>query len=116
MNKVLLIGNIGKDIQIKKVGEKNTSLAEFTIATSEKYNNETIVTWHNIKAWGRQAEIIERYFSKGSKIFIEGKITNETWIKSDGNKGYKTIIVLTEFEFIDKKKNNNNNNEDDLPF
>lgn len=124
MNQITLTGNLGKDPELRTVGE--TKLATFSVASSETYtkNGEKITKteWHTIKVWGRTAEIIAQYFKKGSKILLTGKLEYEQWEK-DGQKKERAVIVLRTFEFIggnnngsDTKPNKGGGSGNDLPF
>lgn len=93
LNKVLLIGNLGRDPEVKMVGSKNTAVASFSLATNEKYNGETKTAWHNVNVWGKAAEIAEKYLRKGDQAGIEGKIEYQEWTDKEGNKRTKTVIT-----------------------
>ncbi len=98
-NKVQLIGNLGNDPEIINL-ESGKMLAKFSIATNESYKNAkgekiTDTQWHNVVAWGKTAEIIEKYVTKGKEIAIEGKLTNRSWDDKDGNKRYTTEVVCS---------------------
>jgi single-strand DNA-binding protein len=106
-NRVQLIGNLGNTPEVK-VFEGNKKVARMTIATNEKYKNQkgewvTDTTWHNITAWGNNAEIAEKYLQKGSEIAIEGKLKNNSYTDKDGNKRYTTEIHVNEFIMLGKK-------------
>jgi len=132
MNKVTLLGRIGKDPETRTF--ENGSVTSFPMATSESYkdkegNRKEKTEWHNISAWGKLGEIIAQYFKKGDPILIEGKITYREYEK-DGNKRFITEIIANSFEFLPKSggsegKSDNtssvdlsniDNGEDDLPF
>jgi single-strand DNA-binding protein len=105
-NKVQLIGNLGNDPEIINL-ESGKMLAKFSIATNESYKNAkgekiTDTQWHNIVAWGKTAEIVEKYVTKGKEIAIEGKLTNCSWDDKDGNKRYTTEIVCSELLMFGK--------------
>jgi single-strand DNA-binding protein len=107
VNKVILIGFVGKDPEVRHL-EGGTSVAKFTLATSESYKNKSgeIITsteWHNIIAWRQLAELIEKWVFKGKQLYIEGKITNRSFDDKDGNKKYITEIVADTIQFIGKK-------------
>lgn len=107
-NRVQLEGNVGKNPEVK-VFENNNKVANFTVATSEYKKNKagefiTETTWHNISAWGKQAEIAEKTFVKGSRVSIDGKITNRTYTDKEGNKRYFTEIVANEVTLLAKKE------------
>src|SRR5690554_4692781 len=84
INKVILIGNLGKDPEVR-VLENGTKLVRFPIATSETYTDKTtgerksITDWHNIVIWRGLAEVAEKYLTKGQKVYIEGKLKTRTW-------------------------------------
>ena len=106
LNKVLLIGRLGKDPEMKYT---NTGVAfcTFSLATSESYKGENNTTvekteWHNIVAWRKLAEICSQYLKKGSKIYAEGKFSTSTYEK-EGEKRYSTRVVLTEMIMLDTK-------------
>ncbi|MBI1305264.1 MAG: single-stranded DNA-binding protein [Bacteroidetes bacterium] len=106
-NSVRLMGNLGGDPEIKEFG-KGKKLAKFSLATSETYRNSegeqvTETQWHNLVAWGKTAEIVERYLTKGQEISIEGKLTNRSWDDKDGTKRFMTEIVINELMMTGKK-------------
>ena len=98
VNQIFLLGTAGKDPEIRATGG-GTLIATFSIATSEgrkdaqgNWKDET--TWHNIKAFGRTAETVRDKLNKGGKVFIEGKLTTESWDdKQTGKKRYKSVII-----------------------
>ena len=108
-NKVQLIGNLGNAPEIKSItgGKK---MARFSMATNETYRNAkgekvTETQWHNIVAWGKVAELAEKYLSKGSEIAIEGKLVNRSYTDKDGSKKYITEVQLNELLMLgDKNK------------
>lgn len=111
VNKAILIGNLGKDPEIKTTtsGQK---CANLTIATSEKYtdrdNNRNEKTeWHNVVLWGKQAEFAERFLRKGLSVYLEGKITTRSWDdQATGKKVYKTEIVGSVLTILTPKESN----------
>lgn len=105
-NKVQLIGNLGNDPEIINL-ESGKTLAKFTIATNESYKNAsgekiTDTQWHNIVAWGKTAEIIEKYVTKGKEVAIEGKLTSRSYDDKEGNKRYITEVVCSELLMLGK--------------
>ena len=105
-NKVQLIGNLGNDPEIVNLGSGKT-LAKFSIATNESYKNAqgekvTDTQWHNIVAWGKTAEIVEKYVTKGKEIAVTGKLTNRSWEDKEGNKRYITEVVCSELLMLGK--------------
>ena len=107
LNKVMLIGHLGKDPEIQHL-EQGVTLAKFSIATSEAYTDKdgqkvTQTEWHNIVIWRNLAEIAEQFLKKGSLIYLEGKIRTRSWEDKEGNKRYSTEIVADNFTMLDKK-------------
>ena len=106
-NKVQLIGNLGNAPEVKNT-EKGKKLAKFSIATNETYYNAkgekvTETQWHNLIAWGKVAEVAEKYLNKGSEVAIEGKLMNSNYTDKDGNKRYYTEIQVHELLLIGGK-------------
>lgn len=107
LNRVMLIGNLGKDPEIQNL-ESGVTLAKFSIATSESYKDKSGNTvdqteWHNIVLWRKLAEIAAEYLKKGSRIYLEGKIRTRSWDDQDGNKKYITEIIGDNFFMLDRK-------------
>jgi len=105
-NKVQLIGNLGNDPEIINL-ESGKKLAKFSIATNENYKNAqgekvTDTQWHNVVAWGKTAEIVEKYVTKGKEIAVEGKLTNRSYETKEGEKRYITEIVCNELLLLGK--------------
>jgi len=105
-NKVQLIGNLGNDPEIVNL-ETGKMLAKFTLATNESYKNNkgekiTDTQWHNVIAWGKTAEIIEKYVTKGKEVAIEGKLTSRSYETKEGDKRYITEIVCNELLLLGK--------------
>lgn len=98
VNKVILIGNLGKDPEVKYL-EGGIAIAKFPIATSETYKDrntgekKTTTEWHNIVLWRGLAEVAEKYLNKGKLVYIEGKLRTRSWEDQDGNKKYMTEVV-----------------------
>lgn len=106
VNKVILLGRVGKQPEVKQVGENK--VANFSLATSEKFNDKNgnkveNTEWHNIVFWGKQAELIERYVNKGDELYIEGSIKTETYEK-DGEKRYTVKIKGSAITFVSRSK------------
>ncbi len=106
-NKVHLIGNLGKAPEIKTL-ESGKKLAQFSVATSESYRNEkgekvTETQWHRLVAWGKLAEIAEKYLSKGKEVAIEGKLVSRSYTDKEGNKKYITEIQVNELLLLGAK-------------
>lgn len=107
-NKVQLIGNLGMNPEIKTL-DGGKKLAKITIATNETYKNAkgekvTDTQWHNLTAWGKTADIIEKYLTKGSEIAVEGKLINKNYTDKEGVKRYTTEIQISELLMLNTKK------------
>ena len=105
-NKVQLIGNLGQDPEIVHL-ENGNKLAKFSIATSESYKNaqgEKVedTQWHNIVAWGKTAEIVENYLTKGKQVAVEGKLTHRSYENKAGEKRYITEVRCNELLMLGK--------------
>lgn len=106
-NKVQLIGNLGNAPEIKTL-ESGKKLARLNLATNESYKNAqgervTETQWHNIIAWDKTAEIIEKYFTKGLEVMVEGKLINRNYTDKDGVKRYVTEVQANELLILTKK-------------
>jgi len=107
VNKVILVGNLGKDPEVRSL-ESGTKVASFSLATSESYKNKDgqkvdQTEWHNIVMWRGLAEVAEKYLKKGSQIYLEGKIRTRTWDDKEGNKRYTTEIIADTFTMLGKR-------------
>ncbi|RZK01644.1 MAG: single-stranded DNA-binding protein [Flavobacterium sp.] len=106
-NKVQLIGNLGNAPEIRTT-ESGKKLARFSVATNETYSNakgEKVkeTQWHNLIAWGKTAEIVEKYLAKGSEVVIEGKLINRSYTDKEGNKKYVTEVEVAELLMLGAK-------------
>jgi single-strand DNA-binding protein len=104
VNKVILIGNVGKDPDIKRL-DNGTVIAKFPLATSEAYKNRdnekvTSTEWHNIVFFQAPAEIVEKYVKKGDALYVEGRIRTRSWDDKDGNKKYMTEIIGNNIQML----------------
>lgn len=104
VNKVILVGNLGKDPELKEL-PSGTKMTTFTMATTERYKDkqgaqQEKTEWHNIVAWGPLADICAKYLHKGKQVYIEGKIQTRTYDDRDGNKRYMTEIVANEMQML----------------
>ncbi len=108
VNKAILIGRLGKDPELRYTpGGK--AVASFTLATTDRWRGEDgqqkeSTVWHNIVAWGRQAEVIKEYLSKGRQVYIEGRIVNRSYDDKEGNKRYVSEIVVQNFQFLGSRE------------
>ena len=113
MNKVLLIGHLGKDPEMRHF-ENGGKVGKFTLATNENYTNRAgervkATEWHEIEVWEKQAELAEKWLKKGKKILVEGKLKTEAWKDKDGNDRSKKIIRCTSFEMLDSLESGGQN-------
>ena len=136
VNKVILIGNLGKDPEIRTI-ESGAKVANFSIATNEVYKNKDgskveKTEWHNIVLWRGLAELAESYLKKGNQVYIEGRLRTRQWDDKDGIKRYTTEILGDNMTFLGGARENKAENtaesidnsstedapetEDDLPF
>ena len=104
INKVILIGNLGADPEIRYT-QSGTPVVNFRIATTERWKNQEgqqqeQTEWHNIVAWRRLAEICGEYLSKGSRVYIEGKLQTRKWQDQNGNDRYQTEVVANEMKML----------------
>ena len=105
VNKVILLGNVGKEPEFK-VLPSGQGVANFSIATSERYKDkggewQDRTEWHNLVAYAKLAEIVRDYVKKGSKLYVEGRITTRSWDdKESGKKVYRTEIVIGDLSLL----------------
>ena len=105
-NRVQLIGNLGADPEIVNM-ESGTKLARFSLATNDTYQNSqgekvTDTQWHNVVAWGKTAEIVEKYLVKGKEVAVEGKLVNRSFENSEGVQRYVTEVRCNELLMLGK--------------
>ena len=106
LNKIHLIGNVGQEPQVRTAGDQK--VASFTLATTEKRKDKSgnpiqETEWHNIVIWGKLAEVAEKYVTKGTALYVEGKIKTEKYTK-DGQDRYVTRVVASSFQMLGGKK------------
>ena len=106
-NKVQLIGNLGAAPEIKTL-EGGKKMARFSIATNESYKNAkgekvTETQWHNLVAWGKVADIVEKYLTKGKEVVIEGKLVSGSYNDKEGSKKYFTEVQVNELLMLGEK-------------
>ena len=107
-NKVQLIGNLGNAPEVKTF-DGGKKLVKMSIATNESYKNKkgekvTETFWHNLAAWGKTADIAEKYLNKGSEVAIEGKLTNRSYTDKEGKKKYITEVQVNELLILGPKE------------
>lgn len=107
VNKVILVGNLGADPELKYVGADNSAVCNLSVATNEVWKNKAgekqeKVEWHKVTVWREQAETCNKYLAKGRSVYIEGKLETRSYDK-DGQKHYATNIVADKVVFLDSK-------------
>jgi len=114
LNKVMLIGNVGKDPEVRYLESNpqnpgnNAKVATFPLATSERYrdrNGESRenTEWHNIVAWRNSADICEKFVRKGTQLYIEGRLRTRQWTDQTGNKRYTTEVVVDSLQLLGRR-------------
>ena len=119
LNKVMLIGNLGKDPEVRAI-PSGVKVANFSIATTESYtdkNNQRVekTEWHNIVMWRGLAEVAEKYLKKGNQVFIEGKLTTRSWDDQNGVKKYMTEIIADNMVMLGGKRDGGGSSEGYAP-
>ncbi len=108
VNKVILIGNLGKDPEVRHL-ENGATVANFPIATSETYTDRNTgqrienTDWHDIVVWRGLAEVVEKYVKKGTKVYVEGKLKKRSWQDKEGNTRYTTEVVADELTILSSR-------------
>jgi len=124
VNKVILIGNLGKDPEVRYL-DNGVAVANLSLATTENYKNKdgervSQTEWHDVVLWRGLAEVAEKYLKKGASVYIEGKIRTSKWVDKEENTRYKTEVIADKLTMLGKSSNNAsqtpNSSEDDLPF
>ena len=108
LNKVTLIGNVGKDPEIKTFASGN-KVASITLATSERYKDRNgeqkeDTEWHSVQAFGKLADVVERFVHKGSLLYLDGKIRTRSY-EADGRTVYRTEILADHIQMLDRREN-----------
>ena len=113
MNKVILMGNLTRDPEIRYTqSEKSMAIARFSLAINRRFSREgeTNVDFFNCTAFGKQAEFVEKYFRQGSRMLLVGRIQNDNYTNKNGEKVYSVQIMADEIEFAERKQAGGNNN------
>lgn len=110
LNKVILIGRLGQNPELRYLPQTERAVARFTMATNERYfnpnTNESDIRaeWHRIVAWGKLAEFCEKYLTQGKQIYLEGKLRTRSWQDREGNKRFTTEIEARDIIFLGKRE------------
>lgn len=125
LNKVQLIGNLGKEVSYRQL-EGGAECSTFPVATSEKYRDkdgqmQEITDWHQVVVWGKKAVYCKDYLFKGSRVYIEGKLKNRSYQDKEGVKKYTTEVIVDKIIFLtskasDQQVSHDQQEDDDLPF
>lgn len=113
VNKVILIGNLGKDPEVRHL-ENGTTVANFPIATSESYTDKNTgqkvenTDWHDIVVWRGLADVVDKYVRKGQKVYVEGKLKKRSWQDKEGNTRYTTEVVADELTILSRLEKTEN--------
>ena len=118
VNKVILIGNLGRDPEVRYL-EGNVAVARFSVATNENYKDkkgewQTATEWHDVVAWRALAERAEKQLKKGSQIFVEGKLTHRKYQDKDGHDKYVTEVVANSFRVLDRRDSRPGGQDDEF--
>ncbi len=111
INKVTLIGNLGKDPEVRRL-ESGAAVARLTVATNESYKDksgdwQTLTEWHTVICWRNLAERAEKQLKKGSLVYLEGKLSTRKWTDKDGNDRYSTEVIANTFRSMERRENTN---------
>ena len=112
LNKVMLIGNVGRDPEVRYLENSgNAKVATFTLATTERYRDRNgemreNTEWHNIVAWRNSADVVEKFVKKGTQLYIEGRLRTRSWDDQTGNKRYTTEIMVDNLQLLGRKSDN----------
>lgn len=109
LNKAMLIGRVGQNPDVKTINEQGRKAAQFSLATTERYKDRNgevkeQTEWHNIVAFDKTAELIEKFVTKGMLLYVEGKLRTRSWEDQNGNKRYVTEVLVNAIQFLEKKE------------
>ena len=115
LNKVMLIGRLGQDPEIRYT-QSGSSVANVTIATNDYWTDkqggkQERTEWHSLVLWGKLADLAQSYLKKGSQVYVEGRLQTRDWEDQQGQKHYKTEVVVTTVQFLDSKMSDSSNTE-----
>ena len=122
LNKVMLIGNVGNDPEVRYLESNpqnpaaNAKVASFRLATTERYRDRSgelreNTEWHSIVVWRNNADVVEKYVHKGSQLYIEGKLRTRQWTDQTGNKRYTTEVVADSIQLLGKRQDGDQNQQ-----
>lgn len=110
-NKIIVVGNLGRDPEMRYTPQ-GTPLCTFSLASNERRKTsageqQDITTWFRVKVWGKQAEVVSRYLSKGRSVYVEGRLHVEDWTDRDGKPRYTLEVNASDVHFIDGARGDN---------
>lgn len=119
VNKAILLGRLGKDPELTYT-PSGKAVAKFSLATSERWTGQDgqrheATTWHNIVAWGKQAEVMKEYLAKGREVYIEGRIDNRSYDDKEGNKKYISEVIVQNFQLIGGRPSGSSSGDSEAP-
>ncbi len=114
LNKVMLIGRLGQDPEIRYT-QSGSAVANVTIATNDYWTDkqggkQERTEWHSLVLWGKLADLAQSYLKKGSQVYVEGRLQTRDWEDQQGQKHYKTEVVVTTMQFLDSKMSDSSSN------
>ena len=113
MNKVILMGRLTRDPEVRWYTQNNMPVANFSIAVNRRFakeNDEVKADFFNVIAWNKTGEFVGKYFKKGQQVIVSGRLQNRNWTDQQGVKHYATDVIAEEVEFADSKKNSDSEN------
>lgn len=117
VNKVILLGNLGRDPETRYTAEGGTAICNIAVATSRRYKNsqgelQEETEWHRVVFFGRQAEVAQTYLKKGSPVYVEGRLRTRRYTDKDGIERYQTEIISETLQLIGSRSQSNNSGDD----
>lgn len=111
LNKVMLIGNVGQDPEIRYLNDQQTKVGRIRLATTERYSDRNGETrenteWHTLVCWRKQADLAEKYIKKGTQIYVEGRLQTREWTDNSGAKRTSTEIVVDNIQLLGRRQDN----------
>jgi len=112
----MIIGNLGSDVEMGYTPQ-GTAVADFRVAVNDRYKDKETTEWFNVVVWDKQAETCNQYLEKGRAVYVEGRLQTRSWDGTDGIKHYKTEVIASRVQFLDKKeKTEYNDSEEEEEF
>jgi single-strand DNA-binding protein len=96
-NRQIIVGNLGKDAELRHVGDKETAKASFSVAATTGFGKHEHTEWFDVVAWGKLAEGVHPYLTKGTKVLVEGETRTRSWEDDEGQKRFRTEVIVTPY-------------------